>query len=176
MTTTVDNNQRVFQIISSTQKQWFCNLCDINKIIAQNGLNEGYYKVYHFWDNKPKIASKKLLNEMFAANGIDQNCKLVSVDVRAFEWFDKVNGNSYFAGKILVNAGMENEVELDMPFQYGYGDQYRQAAIYVLFKNNFLLSDLCNGPCHFSEYCKKNGIKTTYRKTENCKKADLKSL
>lgn len=174
MTTTIDNNQRVFQIITSTGKQFFCNLCDINKIITQNGLNEGYYKVLHFWDNKPKIASKKLLNEMFAAAGVDQNCKLVSVDVRAFEWFDKVNGNSYFAGKILVNAGMESETELNMPFQYGYSDTYIQEARKVLFDNNYL-PYLMQG-YDFAQYCKKNGIQTTYRKTANCKKSELKNL
>jgi len=173
MTTSIDNNQRVFQIVSSTSKQWFCNLCDINKIIAANSLNEGYYKIYHFWNNKPRVASKGLLNDMFKAAGINKDCKLVSVDVRALEWFDKVNGNSYFAGKILINAGLESEAELNMPFQYGYGDQYKQEVMQVLFDNNYLPSKM-GSTYDFAQYCKKNGVATTYRKTENCKKSDLK--
>ena len=73
MTTIIDNNLRVFQIISSTSKQYFCNLQDIEKVVLENNLKSGYYKIYHFWDNKPKIVSKKYLHEMLEANGLKQN-------------------------------------------------------------------------------------------------------
>jgi len=44
------NNQiRVFQIITSTNEQFFCNLHHIPSIIKENNLRDGYYKVYHFW-------------------------------------------------------------------------------------------------------------------------------
>ena len=32
-----------------------------------------------------------------------------TIDVNAKEWFDKINGNSYFCGTITLNYGMNNE-------------------------------------------------------------------
>lgn len=54
--------------------------------------------------------------------------KIKTIDIQAKEWFDKVNGNSYFAGVITVNFGMKGERIIKMPFQYGYGNQYEQQA------------------------------------------------
>jgi len=36
------------------------------------------------------------------------------------EWFDKVNGNSYFSVQI---EDIEKDITYKLPFQYGYGDQ-----------------------------------------------------
>ena len=44
--------------------------------------------------------------------------KTIDVDTRT--WFDKVNGNTYFAQEITINYGMKNAVKLYNPFQYGY--------------------------------------------------------
>ena len=35
--------------------------------------------------------------------------KVKTIDVQVKEWFDKVNGNSYFAGIITINFGMKND-------------------------------------------------------------------
>lgn len=70
MRTEIDNNQRVFQVVDSYGRSYFCNLKDLNQVIKENNLREGYYKVFHFWNSKQKIATKKLLTEMFEANGI----------------------------------------------------------------------------------------------------------
>jgi len=70
MTTVIDNNQRVFQVITSTGKQVFCNLSDLNKIIAEIGTHEGYFKLNHFWNNKPERVTKKHLKELFESAGI----------------------------------------------------------------------------------------------------------
>jgi hypothetical protein len=70
MKTEIDNNQRVFQVIDSYGRNYFCNLNQLNQVIKENNLREGYYTINHFWNNKPKKASKKLLNEMFKASGI----------------------------------------------------------------------------------------------------------
>jgi len=70
MKTEIDNNQRVFQVIDNHSRNYFCNLDQLNQVIKENNLREGYYKVFHFWNNKPKRASKKLLTEMFEASGI----------------------------------------------------------------------------------------------------------
>ncbi len=72
MVTTIDNNQRVFQVVDSYGRNYFCNLKQLNEVIRENNLVEGYYTINHFWNNKPKKASKKLLKEMFEAQGIEK--------------------------------------------------------------------------------------------------------
>ena len=54
--------------------------------------------------------------------------KIKTVDVTAKEWFDKVNGNSYFSAEVTINFGMENSTTLNLPYQYGYGEHYRDMA------------------------------------------------
>ena len=54
--------------------------------------------------------------------------KIKTIDINAKEWFDKINGNSYFSGEIVLNFGMKTEKTLFMPFQYGYGDHYQEMA------------------------------------------------
>ena len=72
MVTTIDNNQRVFQVVDSYGKNYFCNLKQLNEVMRENNLIEGYYTINHFWNNKPKKVSKKLLKEMFEAQGIEK--------------------------------------------------------------------------------------------------------
>lgn len=73
MKTTIDNNQRVFQIITSTGDQYFCNLSGISDIVLGRSLTPGYFKIRHFWNNQPKNVSKKYLSELFKANGLQLN-------------------------------------------------------------------------------------------------------
>jgi hypothetical protein len=73
METVIDNNQRVFLVVDSYNRNYFCNLKDLNRVIKENNLKEGYYTIFHFWNNKPKKATKKLLTEMFEAQGIIKN-------------------------------------------------------------------------------------------------------
>jgi hypothetical protein len=47
-----------------------------------------------------------------------------SLFVEGREWFDKVNGNSYFSARLWVDGG---QVAI-LPFQYGYGDQFLYEA------------------------------------------------
>lgn len=61
-----------------------------------------------------------------------------TIDIQAKEWFDRINGNSYFAGLITVNYGMSDVKEFIMPFQYGYGSQYEQEAFKVLKEANLI--------------------------------------
>lgn len=41
------------------------------------------------------------------------------------EWFDKVNGNSYFSSQI---EDIEKDIIYKLPFQYGYGSQSEYAV------------------------------------------------
>jgi len=55
--------------------------------------------------------------------------QIKTIDVNALEWFDKVNGNSYFAGKVIINYGADNQITLPLAYQYGYGEQYEYEAL-----------------------------------------------
>ena len=54
-----------------------------------------------------------------------------TIDITAKEWFDKVNGNSYFSARLTINFGMVKNCHglIRLPFQYGYGDQYKWEAV-----------------------------------------------
>lgn len=68
MKTALDNTQRIFQVVcQNTGKQFFCNIAELDDNIEVSGFVN--YKVYHFWNNKPKVASKKMLREMREAIG-----------------------------------------------------------------------------------------------------------
>jgi hypothetical protein len=51
-----------------------------------------------------------------------------SIFIEAREWFDKVNGNSYFSGRVELDG----ELVAYLPFQYGYESAYRDAAFRAL--------------------------------------------
>lgn len=57
-----------------------------------------------------------------------------SLFVEGREWFDKVNGNSYFSARIFVDGG---QVAI-LPFQYGYGEQFLYEAQKKLLELGYL--------------------------------------
>lgn len=57
-----------------------------------------------------------------------------SLFVEGREWFDKVNGNSYFSARIWVDGG---QVAI-LTFQYGYEDQYLYEAQKKLLELGYL--------------------------------------
>ena len=99
--------------------------------------------------------------------------KIKTIDINAKEWFDKIYGNSYFAGTITLNYGMKDEETFLMPFQYGYGSSYEQEAKAVLTEFNKIDSKWSQP---LSMYCRENKI--IYRSSiiENCRKRDLKEI
>ena len=73
--------------------------------------------------------------EIFALNG----CPICPKEIRSLfvecrEWFDKVNGNSYFSARIWINGG---QVAI-LPFSYGYGDFYIYEAQKKLLELGYL--------------------------------------
>jgi hypothetical protein len=65
MQTTINNHLRVYQVINSTGAQVFCNIEQLNDVCAYLDTNAGYFKINHFWNNKPQKLSRKLLDTMF---------------------------------------------------------------------------------------------------------------
>lgn len=96
--------------------------------------------------------------------------KTVDVDVK--EWFDRVNGNSYFAGSVTTNYGMEDQKTNLIPFQYGYGDHYRHIAFKVLQDMGLIPKQ--DDMAIYWRYYEENGIIARHNKQENCRKRDLK--
>lgn len=92
---------------------------------------------------------------------------LKTVDINALEWFDRVNGNSYFAGTITLNYGMNDAEVIPMTFQYGYGDCYKQPAR-DLMREMGVLAD--NEPLY---YLKDKNIIVRSSIHRNCKKREL---
>jgi hypothetical protein len=102
--------------------------------------------------------------------------KIKTIDITALEWFDKVNGNSYFAGSVTVNYGMPNAKTVNMVFQYGYGDHYKDMAFKEL-ETAGIVKDrehANNGSAEaLWKYCDRKKIILRTTKHENCKKREL---
>lgn len=99
--------------------------------------------------------------------------KIKTIDVTALEWFDKANGNSYFAGTITVNYGMKSVRDYEMPYQYGYGEHYVEMARQLLKTEGEIKTDEYT---QLWRYCEDNNIILRTAKHENCKKSELKNI
>jgi len=66
----IEPSERVFMIVTSNGKQFFCYLKQLNSVCSD--LNQGYYTIYHFWNNKQQKVTKKHLKELFIAHRIEQ--------------------------------------------------------------------------------------------------------
>lgn len=102
---------------------------------------------------------------------INKQLNMKTIDINAKEWFDKINGNSYFAGTITINYGMENEETFLMPFQYGY--HYEQEAKNLLTEFNKISPEYMQS---LYTYCKNNNIILRSSLIENCLKRELKEI
>tara|TARA_R110000803_G_C11934251_1_gene315785 strand:+ start:629 stop:937 length:309 start_codon:yes stop_codon:yes gene_type:complete len=91
-----------------------------------------------------------------------------SITINVKEWFDKVNGNSYFAGTIQVD-----DKEYLIPFQYGYGTQFEQEAKNLLTEFNVIS---CEYGQNLRRYCIDNGIEYGAFIQAKCKKKELKEI
>ena len=97
--------------------------------------------------------------------------KIKTIIVQAKEWFDKVNGNSYFSAEVTLNFGLKDQRVHYLPFQYGYGDHYRDAAYKHLQEVGEIPKQ--EGMKSYWSYYEDNGIVYRHSKEENCKKREL---
>lgn len=95
------------------------------------------------------------------------------IDIQVKQWRDKVNGNSYFAGMITINATSQDEALFLLPFQYGYGDQYLQESGRLLTECNKVSMDYGQS---ITNYCRANNIILTHSKQDGCLKKELKDV
>lgn len=95
--------------------------------------------------------------------------QIKTIDVNCKEWFDKVNGNSYFSGEVIVNAGKNTERTIKLPFQYGYGDFYRYQAFEAVKKSLKTFKTVQTPRQAYEKY----KIKTNHSLRTNCLKREL---
>ena len=94
------------------------------------------------------------------------------LEVHAKEWFDKVNGNSYFSARVTLD-----DIEVArLPYQYGYGSQNESEAFNEL-KTLALpqLAPITDKDYSLSAWCRDNDIKLITSKQEGCLKRDMQS-
>ena len=83
------------------------------------------------------------------------------------QWFDKVNGNTYFSAYALADGKMVASI----PFQYGYGSYYKDAIFNAMKEAGHAPgSDSAQGP--FS-YCLQIGAIFTDECTPVARRKDL---
>ena len=98
--------------------------------------------------------------------------ELKTIDVYGKQWRDKVNGNSYFSSRVVLNLEHENELIIEIPFQYGYEEAY-------LFESMDAVKYLFPSSRWFKESLQKWQAKDLYKFTLNygikkdCKYSDL---
>ena len=91
-----------------------------------------------------------------------------SIEIQGKEWFDKINGNSYFSAVITLN----DKETIKIPFQYGYGSSYIQECKRVLTEHNKISA---SDHVPLSRYCNENNILFNATIKSNCKKKELKN-
>lgn len=102
--------------------------------------------------------------------------KIKTIDIQAKEWFDKVNGNSYFSANVTLNFGLPTQKNIFLPFQYGYGSHYQDMAFKAIESEK-----LIKGVIHHNngsseglwQFCERNKIILRTSKRENCLKREL---
>lgn len=87
---------------------------------------------------------------------------LKTLNITAKEWFDKVNGNSYFSAQVTIN----NQHTIKLPFQYGYGSHYYDMVSKYLLKHGWIATKL--HILHTSNKVIINDVRI-----ENCLKRDV---
>ena len=95
-----------------------------------------------------------------------------TIDINAKEWFDKINGNSYFSGLVIIDYGMKSEEVFLMRFQYGYGSQFEQEAKVILTYANKIYPQYET----LYSYCKRENIILRSYIIRGCKKRELKEI
>jgi hypothetical protein len=92
-----------------------------------------------------------------------------TIDIQAREWFDKTYGNSYFSAIVTVDYCMESERQIKIPFTYGYGDYYKEAAFRALKNEGVISTELLS----LRRWCEENGVILRSNIQKNCLKRDL---
>ena len=64
--------------------------------------------------------------------------EIIAINLQGKEWFDKVNGNSYWSARATLTDSNHNTHTLPIEYQYGYGSFYIQRATEILRELRYL--------------------------------------
>lgn len=95
-----------------------------------------------------------------------------SITIIGRRWFDRINGNTYFSAVALING---KEVA-QIPFEYGYGNQYEHSMFNKLFGLGYCADRKTyeNGSTEpFWVYCDRKGITKYVSHSDVRRKKDL---
>lgn len=93
------------------------------------------------------------------------------ITVIAREWFDKTYGNSYFTAVCYADDKV-----LELPFQGGYGDHYKDMAFKAMEEAQMLPAPVersKNGSEALWQYCRRNNITLNTEKICVARKKDM---
>ena len=85
---------------------------------------------------------------------------MIKYVIHAKKWFDKVNGNTYHSVRVLDTV---SQLQLKVPFQYGYGEHYRTTAQQEMIKQGWIKE----------EFKHTDFLNLHYICEEDCKKRDV---
>ncbi len=85
------------------------------------------------------------------------------LEVNGKEWFDRLNGNSYFSARITL----DDKLVAVLPFQYGYGSHYLNMAMQKL-KTIGAFTDAVEHGSSLWRYCDEHNIKLITNMQEKC--------
>ena len=94
--------------------------------------------------------------------------KIKTIDINGREWFDKVNGNSYFSATIDINYKLKTWASFKLPYQYGYGTHYKDMAFKKICEELSIKTGLS-----LWRYCEENNIILRADIKTGCLKRDV---
>lgn len=96
---------------------------------------------------------------------------MTSLTILGRRWFDRINGNTYFSAKALIDGKPAGEIR----FQYGYGNQYEH-EMFAKLQQDGLLADVeryAHGLESPWRWCERNKITYHAEVTDVARKRDL---
>lgn len=91
---------------------------------------------------------------------------MIKYMITSYEWFDKTYGNSYFSA-VITKLSNKGAIDIAfLPFQYGYGDQYKHESYSTLVKLGLVKEE-----DRFNHEL--NNKRFIYVKHENCLKREV---
>ena len=64
----VNQNQKIFVVTDSTGNSFSGNFKHLESIVKEYQLQEGYFKIFEYWNGKPKKVTKASLKRMYKAD------------------------------------------------------------------------------------------------------------
>ena len=95
-----------------------------------------------------------------------QRKKIKDIVITGRRWFDRINGNTYHSVKCWVNG----DLLVNIPFCYGYEDQYQYTAFNELIKMGVIKSE---PNLVFWRWCEDNKVKKIVEVSDVQRKKDL---